>query len=348
MLKLKNITVAILLITLCHFTTVYALQDPPSPVNAKYVEPSMTKALAPNEKISHLYERNTGDGYILQLLNDRTYFFQRHDYATTFLVGDKGVLLFDPLENQGRYILEAIKKITNLPVTAIVYSHAHFDHIGDALFFKEEAKKNGVKLRIIASQKTADKLAYIKSKLPMPTEIVQWPNGKFKFENQTVELHGFKHPAHTDDYGVWLLVEQKVLHAADLMNPDQLPFWRFGGSETFLYYEDNLKEANKLDWNYINAGHGNIGSHEDFNFYFKFLKDLKKSVSNALQSTKWGAGIDDPERINSHAAYMTAWYNTISKKTVDELRPSYGKYYGFEYSTPSNAEMVALALNEYK
>jgi len=348
MLKLKKTSVAILLSTICHFPTAYALDEPPSPVNAKYVEPSITKPLAVNEKISHLYARNQGDGYILQRLSDKAYFFQRHHYATTFLVGDKGVLLFDPLERQGPYILEAIKKVTNLPVTAIVYSHAHFDHIGDAQFFKDEAKKNGIKLRIIASQKTADKLAYIKSKLPMPTEIVQWPNGKFKFGNQTIELHGFIHPAHTDDHAVWLLTQQKVLHAADLMNPDQLPFWRFGGSETFLYYEDNLKEAQQLNWKFINAGHGNIGSHDDFIFFFNFLTDLKKSVSNAMQSTKWGEGVDNPQMVNTHAAYMTAWYNTVSKKAVDELRPTYGKYYGFEYSTPSNAEMVALDLNEYK
>ncbi len=338
----------LLLGAIFHLGAAYALKEPPSPVNATYIEPSYTKPLAVNEKISHLYQRNQSDGYILQLLNDRTYFFQRQHYATTFVVGNKGVLLFDPLEDQGQYILTAIKKVTNLPVTTIVYSHAHFDHIGDAKKFEEEAKRKGIKLRVIASQKTADKLAYIKSKLPTPTEKVRWPNGKFKFENQTIELHGFKHPAHTDDHAAWLLVEQKVLHSADHMNPDQLPFWRFGGSETFLYYEDNLKETQQLDWKFINAGHGNIGSHEDYKFYFNFLTDLKKSVSNAIQSTPWGEGVNDPATVNTHAAYLTAWYKTVAKKAVDGLRQPYGKYYGFEYSTPSNAEMVAVALKEYK
>jgi glyoxylase-like metal-dependent hydrolase (beta-lactamase superfamily II) len=347
MLKLKLMTAALLLSTVCHLTLAHAMEEPPSTINAKYVEPSITKKLAMNERISHLYERNQGDGYILQLLNDKTYFFQRHHYATTFVVGKNGVLLFDPLENQGQYILQAIKKVTHLPVTAIVYSHGHFDHIGDAQLFADQAKKNGIPLRIIASQKTADKLAYIKSKLPMPTETVAWPNGKFKFENQTVELHGFKHPTHTDDHGVWLLVQQKVLHAADHMNPDQLPFWRFGASETFLYYEDNLKESQKLNWKYINAGHGNVGTHEDYPFIFKFINDLKKSVSEAAESTKWGTGVD-ASKVNTHAAYLATWYNIVSKKAVDTLRPMYGKYYGFEYSTPSNAEMVALDLHEYR
>lgn len=348
MSRLKKISTTLLLLsTISNLSAAHALAEPPSPVNARYVEPSITQPLAVNEKISHLYQRNESDGYILQRLTNNTYFFQRQHYATTFVVGSKGVLLFDPLEHQSQYILAAIKKVTNLPVTAIVYSHAHFDHIGDAKIFDEAAKRNGFKLRVIASEKTADKLSYIKSKLPTPTEKVQWPNGKVKFENQTIQLHGFKHPAHTDDHAVWLLVEQKVLHAADHMNPDQLPFWRFGGSETFLYYEDNLKETEKLDWKFINAGHGNIGSHEDYTFYFNFLTDLKKSVRTAIQSTPWGTGVN-AATVNTHAAFLTAWYNSVSKKAVDGLRPRYGKYYGFEYSTPSNAEMVALTLHEYK
>jgi len=347
MFTLKKISTAILLLSSLSWGMAYAIDEPPSTVNAKYVEPSITKQLALNERISHLYQRNQSDGYILQLLGDKTYFFQRHHYATTFVVGDKGVLLFDPLENQSQYIMAAIKQVTNLPITAIVYSHGHYDHIGDAKIFADEAKRTSIKLRIIASEKTANKLAYIKSKLPMPTEKVRWPNGKFKFENQTIELHGFKHAAHTNDHAVWLLVDKKVLHAADHMNPDQLPFWRFGGSETFLYYEDNLKQSQQLDWKFINAGHGNIGTREDYKFYFKFLADLKKSVGNAIQSTPWGDGVD-PDKVNTHAAFLTAWYNAVSKKAVDELRPTYGPYYGFEYTTPSNAEMVALSLSEYR
>jgi len=37
----------------------------------------------------------------------------------------------------------------------------------------------------------------------------------------------------------------------------------------------------------------------------------------------------------------------VSTKSVEELRPTYGKFYGFEYTIPSNAEMVALDLSEY-
>lgn len=78
-------------------------------------------------------------------------------YSTTFYVGDKGVLLFDAPEGRGKYLLQAIRDVTPLPVTALVYSHYHVDHIGDSPFWNDEAKKEGVNLRIIASKATAEK-----------------------------------------------------------------------------------------------------------------------------------------------------------------------------------------------
>lgn len=325
----------------------WAFTEAPSIVQAEYVEASANKPLQQKQKIAELFRLNQTTPFILQRLTDRTYFFQRQSYATTFYVGDKGVLLFDPLEGSGEYLLTAIKQVTKLPVSAIVYSHAHYDHIGDAKLFVEAAKKADVQLRVISSSETAKKLAYIKSELPKPTERVSWPNGKFNFENITVELHGFKHAAHTDDHAVWLLAQEKVLHAADHMNPDQLPFWNFGGSENYLYYRDNLKESYALDWNFVNAGHGNVGSKEDYKFYFKFLTDLENATAAAMKSTSWGVNID-PEKVNNHAAYLIAWRTEVAKKATATLRPSYGKYYGFEYSVPYNASMVALSLSEYK
>ncbi len=201
-----------------------AISEAPSTVNAPYVEPSATRELQPGRKIGQLYGLNYKQPYVLQRLTKRAYWFQRQYYGTTFYVGDKGVLLFDPLEYRGEFILQAIKQVTNLPVTAMVFSHDHADHIGDAKTVIDAAQKSGATLRIIASKATADKMAYLGSQHPKPTEIISWPNGSFTFENLKVELHRFQRAAHADDHAAWLLVEEKVLHAPDHLNPDQLPF----------------------------------------------------------------------------------------------------------------------------
>lgn len=323
------------------------VSEAPSTVQATYVEPSSTRMLQPGEKIAQLFTKNATQDYVLQRLTQRTYWFQRQYYGTVFYVGDKGVLLFDPLDGRGEHIRTAIATVTRLPVTAMVYSHDHADHIGDAKGFAEAAAKAGVTLRIIASKATADKMAFLKSAHPKPTETVAWPAGSFKFEGLTVELHGFERAAHADDHGVWVLVDEKVAHLPDHINPDQPPFWAFAGSENFVYYEANLEQLAKLDWTYLNGGHGNVGAKADVEFYRAFLADLKQAVGKALGEVAWGTGVD-AAKVNAHTPFLPAWLEAVAKNATAALRPKYGNYYGFEAATPRNAEMVAMAMFSYR
>jgi glyoxylase-like metal-dependent hydrolase (beta-lactamase superfamily II) len=315
--------------------------DPPSPTNARYVAPSATVELMPDAKLEHLFTLNSTQPYLLQKLTQRSYFFGAGNYTTTFYVGDHGVLLFDPLQGQGAKISRAIASVTKLPVTAIVYSHTHTDHIGDTKLILDAASAAGAKrVRVIASAQTAAKLKFLGSHLPAPTETVAWPSGSFSFEGLEVRLHGFVRAAHTDDAAGWLLASERVLHLPDLVNPDQPPFWRFAGSENYTYYRANLKEVAALNWTFLNGGHGNVGSKKDLEFYDKFLTDLEACVAKAMASTPFGSGVD-ARTVNAHTAFLPAWLGIIAKKATDELRPRYGQLYGFEYGTPSNAEMVA-------
>ena len=52
-----------------------------------------------------------------------------------FMSETKGGGLFDAPEGRGKYLLQAIRDVTPLPVTALVYSHYHVDHIGDSPFW---------------------------------------------------------------------------------------------------------------------------------------------------------------------------------------------------------------------
>lgn len=323
-------------------------EEPPSTVGAPYVEPSATEPLAPGAKLAHLFALNVTMPYYLQRLTGRTYFFGGGFYTTTFYVGDEGVLVFDPPEGQGEHLVQAIGEVTSLPVTAIVYSHNHADHMIGAPELLEAASVAGVKdVRIIASVQTADKMTLLKSTLPAPTEAVSWPKGTFDFEGLTVELHGFVRAAHADDAAALLLVPEKVAHLPDLVNGDQPPVRNFAQSENHVYYRANLNELGALDWIHLVGGHGNVGSKDDIRFYNRFLDDLEAAVANAMATVKF-ADVADITKYNNHIALMIPWLTTITTKATDELRPQYGSFYGFDVSTPANAEMVAMSMVSYR
>ena len=68
----------------------------------------------------------------IQRLSENVYWVSVSYYNVTVVVGEESVLLIDAPIARGKRILEAIKTITNKPLSAIVYSHAHSDHVGDA------------------------------------------------------------------------------------------------------------------------------------------------------------------------------------------------------------------------
>ncbi|MBM6551480.1 MBL fold metallo-hydrolase [Marinomonas ostreistagni] len=325
-----------------------AVEEAPSTVDAVYKTQSSTVALQPGEKVADLFTLNMNTDYVLQRLTDNTYWYESGFYATIFYVGDKGVLLFDPLEMRAQKILDAIRSVTDKPINTIVYSHDHADHISgtaELLALLDASQKK--QPEIIASKATAEKMELLGSNIPRPTKVLQWPEDSFKFENQTIELHGFAHAAHTDDHSAWLMKEERVLHAPDLLNSDQPPFWNFAGSERFTYLVQNLKTANAMDWDYFNGGHGNVGSHEDFNFHLQFIADLEAAVGKAMGQVPFGFGVD-MEKINAHTVMLPAWFDEIARIATDELRPKYGEYYGFETATPTNAQMIAEYLYSYR
>lgn len=309
-----------------------------STVNASYVEPSAEKIISPSDKLNNLFERNMSQPYILQKIGERTYYVQRYFYSTTFYVGDKGVLLFDAPEGRGKYLLQAIRDVTPLPVTALVYSHYHVDHIGDSPFWNDEAKKEGVNLRIIASKATAEKMQFMNSRLPVATQVLSKKDDQFKFEKQTIELHRFVKAGHTDDHSVWLLKQEKVAHSPDLLNPDQLPMMGFAVSDTLVYHDSNLRQVEMLDWKYFIGGHGNIGSHDDFKFQRQFLNDLRDTTIKVRKEESFGKFMN--KTANNHADFARAQREAIIKKVTEVLRPKYGHMYGYDASMPANIEMA--------
>ncbi|MCN7730932.1 MBL fold metallo-hydrolase [Escherichia coli] len=316
-----------------------------STVNASYVEPSAEKIISPSDKLNNLFERNISQPYILQKIGERTYYVQRYFYSTTFYVGDKGVLLFDAPEGRGKYLLQAIRDVTPLPVTALVYSHYHVDHIGDSPFWNDEAKKEGVNLRIIASKATAEKMQFMNSRLPVATQVLSKKDDQFKFEKQTIELHRFVKAGHTDDHSVWLLKQEKVAHSPDLLNPDQLPMMGFAVSDTLVYHDSNLRQVEMLDWKYFIGGHGNIGSHDDFKFQRQFLNDLRDTTIKVRKEESFGKFMN--KTANNHADFARAQREAIIKKVTEVLRPKYGHMYGYDASMPANIEMAIRLVGSY-
>ena len=87
------------------------------------------------------------------------------DYAAsnvTYIITDKSVVVVDTTENpsSAKKTLQELRKITQLPISYIIYTHHHPDHITGAKVFKGETTK------IIAQKKFPEQLAQFNRLLP--------------------------------------------------------------------------------------------------------------------------------------------------------------------------------------
>lgn len=284
--------------------------------------------------------------YVLQRLAERSYWVQSFNYGTVIHVGDAGVLIFDTLEGVYDNIAAAVASVTDKPITAAIYPHYHADHIGDIGEYVTAAERAGHQLRIIGSEKSRRAMELSESSYPVITDVVDWPQGSFEFEDLTVELYGFEWAAHTDDHAAWLIPQDGILHSSDLINPDQPPFWKFAGNERFRWHELNLREVYDLDWRHLSGSHGNLGTRADMDFEFSFLADMKAAVGEAIGTHPF-TDLVDPSA-PAHTAFLANWSTAIAHPVADELRPKYGQLYGSEDAIIPNAEMVTWAIFEYR
>ena len=136
--------------------------------------------------------------------------------TTVFVTENHGVVIVDTKNpGSGEAIIDMVKKITDKPITTIINTHTHNDHVGGNLAFDE-------KVEVVAQENTLDymkKLAQYKEDKPDTRHGL--PHKTFKdkmtlFEGpDAIDLYFFG-PAHTGGDAFIVFRNQKVMAAGDV------------------------------------------------------------------------------------------------------------------------------------
>ncbi len=304
--------------------------------NEELIDPSKLVPIIPGQKLRESNYQRTKRPYTLQRLTERAYWVESQIYQSTFLIGKKGVMVIDPLSyGRGMNVLKAIGEVTSLPVTTIIYSHYHYDHIGDAVVFAKTAHDLGIQLRIIASSACLEEIHKYKDKVPLPTEVIRTPRGAFDFEGERIDM-GTPEQGHSSDNS-WVLIEgEGVLHNVDMIHPGQLEFDNFGVGHYIDGYEEALKELLTLPWKIMTAGHGNIGAKKDVHFVLDYLADLRAHTQAVMPKVPFEPFIKDE--------MMFAWFHghrdAVAGQVMERMREKWGKYPGFDLVALTHARTM--------
>lgn len=216
-------------------------------------------------------------GYYVESYGDGAYMVTEGAYNVLFLVSDRGVILVDAPPTIGRKLLYAIGNITNLPVTHVVYSHHHSDHIGGAYLFA------GKDVKFIAHADTYYQLAQVPNeKTPLPT-VTFHEDYILRVGNQTLEL-SYKGPNHTPgNIFIWAK-RQKVLMLVDVVYPGWIPFTYLGVSTNIPGWIAAHDQILEYQFEHYLGGHlGRAGNRTDVELQKEYVLDLFDNCKKTIE-----------------------------------------------------------------
>ena len=253
-------------------------------------------------------------GYRIQELGKGLYLITDNAYQSMFMVYEKGVIVIDAPPSYAQYIVKAIREITDKPITHLVYSHSHSDHIGGA-------KSIGFPV-IIAQEETKRLLLRANDpNRPLPTVTFR-DRYTLRAGSQSLELsyHGVGHePGNIFIYAP----RQKTLMVVDTVSPGWMPFRRLHLAQDVLGHYAQVEEIKKFDFVTLVGGHvERTGTRADVDLYSEFLSDLKSAAGEALKTTKFGVGLDPRDYSNPWAGYDN-YIDRVVISCVNRMTPKW-------------------------
>lgn len=252
-------------------------------------------------------------------------------YVSPFLVTGEGVVAFDPIDAAAAAAYrKAIATVTSAPVTAIVYSHDHRDHIVGGALLAEP----GVE---VIAHPTAQ--ARIERRgdpdILRPTRLLA-DRDELRFGDLVVESHHFG-PNHSPSTVAYLLPTQagRLLSFVDVVEPGVAPYRELPDTdlEGMLH---SLAAAEKLGFELVVGGHCGPATGEWVGRYRRYFEALMEATRAEWQrmggqtSLPGEDGVTMTERVRGLACTGAA----------ARLEPEFGGWRGFREWAPKNADRV--------
>jgi len=215
-----------------------------------------------------------GKGYLVQPIRDGLFWITDGAYSTMFLVTSAGVIACDAPPTLGANYLKAIAEVTDRPVTHLIYSHEHVDHIAGAHLFPKD-------MTIIGHRRTAELLASRKDPRRPPPTVTFDASYVLEHGGHRLEL-AYKGINHSIDNIYIFAPNQKTLMFIDVVYPGWMPYKNLGVAVDIPGFVDAHRHILTYDFETMVAGHvSRPGNRADVQVQIELIKDLVAAAERA-------------------------------------------------------------------
>jgi cyclase len=248
----------------------------------------------------------------IQKVKDNLYVISGGGGNTAAFITEKGVVVVDTkLPGNGPGILEKIKSVTEKPVTMVINTHTHGDHVGSNIAFSgnvefvahENCKASMVEMDAF---KTED------GKKFLPAKTYQDKLSLLK-GNEKIDLYYFGR-GHTGGDTMVVFTALKVMHTGDLFAGKSAPIIDIKNGGSALDYPNTLAKAAAgiKGVETVIPGHSAVTDWNAFKEYGEFMRDL---VAAAQKAKKDGKTADQAAE---DASLLPEKYKAYNKRSLKD------------------------------
>jgi glyoxylase-like metal-dependent hydrolase (beta-lactamase superfamily II) len=240
----------------------------------------------------------------IEKIKDNLYKIPGAGGNTVVFVTQAGVVLVDTkLANNGELIMKQVQTVTDKPVTTIINTHSHPDHIGSNDYFPAA-------VQVVTQENTRKAMAnnpgVAANPVVMPdrtfTDTMTLGSGRDR-----IDLYWFG-PGHTDGDAFVVFPAVRTMMAGDIFAWNMAPLIDPAGGGSVIALPDTLEKTLKGVRNVdtVIEGHGNVNTWAGFTTYTEFNRAL-------LTAAKAGLGKQTPEAI---ASSLRAKFPELTKEEI--------------------------------
>jgi glyoxylase-like metal-dependent hydrolase (beta-lactamase superfamily II) len=272
----------------------------------------------------------------VEKLRDNLYMLKGGGGNTAVFIRTDGITVVDTKNpGWGQPILDKIKELSNKPVTQVINTHTHGDHVSGNVDMP-------MNVEIIVQENTKTNMQEMRGATGIaqngpPTNIFKEHNGRgmptktFKDRMKVnkgpdeIDLYYFGR-GHTNGDAWVVFPALRVVHAGDIFSGKNLPLLDANNGGSGLLIGDTLakaaKELKSIDT--IITGHSTTMTMADLNEYAEFNKEFMRDVQAAKKA---GKSVDDvagswkmPEKYKGYAAAAPARLKANVQIVFDETK----------------------------
>ncbi len=307
----------------------------PAIVFADILIPDTAPPLPPNAEFPQgVAEDIESKGYHVSEIRDDIFWITNGDYHVMAVKTYKGVMIVDAPEPLPFFppmdVLGAVAEVApGYPITHMIYSHAHSDHIGGAGIIKEAFPD----VKIIAHRKTKRLLAKMNDpKRPVPTKTFS-KSMTVKSGGKKIKLHYYGNTHMPGNIFVHA-PKEKILMVVDVTFPGWVPFRRMALSDNIGEWIKGNKKVLDFDFDTLIAGHvTRLGTRADVEAQMEYVQDIIDSFDSIMgdPSTLFNAigaydsvhGPGAAFETSAKWALFSAFYDASTKACSDLLDAKY-------------------------